>query len=48
MVMFHADIPYAEAQRRGALQENVLDALIAANVGADSAQALQLLAKAGL
>jgi kynurenine 3-monooxygenase len=29
MVMFHAEIPYAEAQRRGAAQEAVLDALIA-------------------
>jgi kynurenine 3-monooxygenase len=30
MVMFHAGIPYAEAQRRGALQERLLDALLAA------------------
>jgi len=29
MVMFHADIPYAEAQRRGAAQQHVLDALMA-------------------
>jgi kynurenine 3-monooxygenase len=29
MVMFHPEIPYAEAQRRGALQERVLDALAA-------------------
>jgi kynurenine 3-monooxygenase len=48
MVMFHADIPYAEAQRRGALQEHVVDALIAANAGAESGQALQLIDKAGL
>ncbi len=27
MVMFHPEIPYAQAQRRGALQERVLDAL---------------------
>ena len=29
MVMFHAQIPYAEAQRRGAAQERVLEALMA-------------------
>ncbi len=29
MVMFHAGIPYAEALRRGALQERLLDALLA-------------------
>ncbi|MFM2288485.1 MAG: Kynurenine 3-monooxygenase, partial [Pseudomonadota bacterium] len=29
MVMFHAEIPYAEALRRGALQESLLDALLA-------------------
>jgi kynurenine 3-monooxygenase len=29
MVMFHAQIPYAEAQRRGAAQERVLAALMA-------------------
>ena len=29
MVMFHPEIPYAEAQRRGAQQERVLDALAA-------------------
>jgi kynurenine 3-monooxygenase len=29
MVMFHPEIPYAEAQRRGAQQERVLDQLIA-------------------
>jgi kynurenine 3-monooxygenase len=29
MVMFHAEIPYAEAQRRGAAQERVLEALMA-------------------
>ena len=29
MVMFHAEIPYAEALRRGALQERLLDALLA-------------------
>jgi kynurenine 3-monooxygenase len=35
MVMFHAEIPYAEAQRRGAAQQQVLDALMAeADVGA--------------
>ena len=27
MVMFHPEIPYAEAQRRGALQEQILDEL---------------------
>jgi kynurenine 3-monooxygenase len=32
MVMFHAEIPYAEALRRGALQESLLDALLARGV----------------
>jgi kynurenine 3-monooxygenase len=32
MVMFHPEIPYAEAQRRGALQEVVLDTLMAEGV----------------
>ena len=48
MVMFHADIPYAEAQRRGALQESVVDALLAAGAGADSALAARLLDEASL
>ena len=48
MVMFHAEIPYAEALRRGALQENVLDALRAQGAEADSALAAQLLKDAGL
>ena len=48
MVMFHAGIPYAEALRRGALQEAVLDALLAARAGADSALAARLLADGGL
>jgi kynurenine 3-monooxygenase len=48
MVMFHADIPYAEALRRGALQESVVDALIAAAADAESALAAQLLEEAGL
>ena len=29
MVMFHPEIPYAEAQRRGAVQQRLLDALAA-------------------
>ncbi len=48
MVMFHADIPYAEAFRRGALQERVIDALIAARADAQSALAAQLIEEAGL
>ena len=48
MVMFHADIPYAEARRRGALQESVVDALLAADAGADSALAARLLDEASL
>jgi len=48
MVMFHADIPYAQAQRRGALQERVLDALLAAGAGADSDLAARLLEQAAL
>jgi kynurenine 3-monooxygenase len=48
MVMFHAEIPYAEALRRGTLQERVVDALIAAGAGADSPLAAQLLGESGL
>ena len=48
MVMFHPEISYAEAQRRGALQENVLDAVLAAGAGADGAEAARLLDEAGL
>ncbi len=48
MVMFHAEIPYAEAFRRGALQERVLDALIAAGADAQSTLAGHLLDEAGL
>ncbi len=42
MVMFHAEIPYAEARRLGALQDGVLDALLAAGMGADSPLAARL------
>jgi hypothetical protein len=45
MVMFHPEIPYAEAQRRGAQQERILDALLA---GAPPATAADLLARAGM
>ena len=48
MVMFHAEIPYAEALGRGALQERVLDALLAAGAGAGSGLAAQLLDDCGL
>jgi kynurenine 3-monooxygenase len=48
MVMFHAEIPYAEALRRGALQEGVLDALLAAGAGAESTLAARLLDESGL
>ncbi len=48
LVMFHAEIPYAEALRRGALQESVLDALLAARVGAASALAASLVDDSGL
>jgi kynurenine 3-monooxygenase len=48
MVMFHAEIPYSEALRRGALQERVLDALQAAGAGAESGLAAQLLDRAEL
>ena len=48
MVMFHAEIPYVEARRRGALQESVLDALLAAGAGADSALAARLLDESSL
>jgi len=45
MVMFHPEIPYAEAQRRGALQEQLLhelDQAGGADAAADSAFAQQL------
>jgi len=48
MVMFHPEISYAEAQRRGALQENVLDALLAAGAAPDGREAGRLLDEAGL
>jgi kynurenine 3-monooxygenase len=48
MVMFHAEIPYAEALRRGKLQEHVVDALIAAGADAQSVLAATLLNEAGL
>lgn len=48
MVMFHPEISYAEAQRRGALQESVLDALLAAGAGAAGGEAGRLLDDAGL
>ena len=46
MVMFHPEIPYAEAQRRGAVQEQLLQELDAAGGGpaaADSALAERLI-----
>ncbi len=43
MVMFHAEIPYAEARRRGALQDAMLDALLAAGMGAASELAARLM-----
>jgi kynurenine 3-monooxygenase len=50
MVMFHAEIPYAEAQRRGALQEGILNELLAREAGTAEDRKLlaQLLASAGL
>jgi kynurenine 3-monooxygenase len=50
MVMFHAEIPYAEAQRRGALQEKLLDGLLAreADVLSDRGALEKLLTSAGL
>ncbi|HEY6824360.1 MAG TPA: NAD(P)/FAD-dependent oxidoreductase [Steroidobacteraceae bacterium] len=42
MVMFHPEISYAEARRRGALQEQLLQELDAAAVGAESALAERL------
>ena len=53
MVMFHPEIPYREAQRRGLLQERVLDALASAQVpvpldAAASSLAERLLDHAGL
>ncbi len=48
MVMFHPEIPYAEALRRGAQQERVLDALLAADADAASGLAARLLDNGGL
>jgi kynurenine 3-monooxygenase len=48
MVMFHAEIPYAEALGRGALQERILDSLRAAGAGAASELAARLLDDSGL
>ncbi|HEX9139973.1 MAG TPA: NAD(P)/FAD-dependent oxidoreductase [Steroidobacteraceae bacterium] len=47
MVMFHTEIGYAEAQRRGALQERILDRLLAAGPDA-AAHAGKLLDEFGL
>jgi kynurenine 3-monooxygenase len=47
MVMFHPEIPYAEALRRGAVQERVLDALLAAGAGAESELAARLVGSSG-
>jgi kynurenine 3-monooxygenase len=46
MVMFHPEIPYAEALRRGALQARILSQLDEANAGADSALAGSLIGSA--
>jgi kynurenine 3-monooxygenase len=43
MVMFHPEIPYAEALRRGAIQTGILRRLDDANEGADSALARSLI-----
>lgn len=50
MVMFHAEIPYTEAQRRGALQEKVLDVLLSRGeeAVAERGALAQLLSGAGL
>ena len=48
MVMFHAEIPYAEALARGALQERILDSLRAAGASATSELAVRLLDDSGL
>jgi kynurenine 3-monooxygenase len=45
MVMFHPEIPYAEAQRRGARQEQVIEALLG---GVPRADAAHLLERSGL
>lgn len=48
MVMFHAEIGYAEALHRGQTQERVLDALLAEGAAAASARAATLIGEAGL
>jgi kynurenine 3-monooxygenase len=42
MVMFHPQIPYAEAQRRGAVQSRLLEELDTSDAGADDALAEKL------
>jgi hypothetical protein len=42
MVMFHPEIPYAEAQRRGQLQEKILHELDSRRAPSDSALAERL------
>jgi hypothetical protein len=42
MVMFHPEIPYAQALRRGALQEQLLRQLDADGAGAESTRAAEL------
>ncbi len=42
MVMFHPEIPYAEAQRRGAVQSRLLEELDTSDAGADDALAEKL------
>ena len=42
MVMFHPEIPYAEALRRGAIQARMLEALLRRGASADAERAAQL------
>jgi kynurenine 3-monooxygenase len=48
MVMFHDEIPYADALQRGATQERLLDAMLARHIDADSDAVPQLMSDAGL
>jgi kynurenine 3-monooxygenase len=48
MVMFHAEIGYAEALQRGATQEQLLDVLLTRGIGADDPVVGQILDDAGL
>jgi kynurenine 3-monooxygenase len=48
MVMFHPEIPYADAMQRGIAQERLMDAMLGNDIAADTDRAESLLREAGL